>query len=119
MARRAHPPGDGPSDETLLAGLAVGDERAGVPDDALRHALVSRGRDPCDSALVTDSLGRVRAALGELPRDQRWAVPLAAMYGRSASEIAASESIPLGTAKSRIRMGMAKLRNTVLAEAAS
>jgi DNA-directed RNA polymerase specialized sigma24 family protein len=34
------------------------------------------------------------------------------MYGRSAAEIAEAEAIPLGTAKSRIRMGMAKLRDT-------
>jgi RNA polymerase sigma-70 factor (ECF subfamily) len=48
-----------------------------------------------------------------LPIEQRRAVVLAAMYGRSATEIARIEEIPLGTAKGRIRLGMAKLRDVL------
>jgi hypothetical protein len=44
---------------------------------------------------------------------------LAAMYERAAAGIALSEAIPLGTAKSRIRTGMVKLRKTVVIEEAS
>ena len=39
------------------------------------------------------------------------------MYGWSAGEIARTESIPLGTAKGRIRLGMAKLRGALEVEA--
>ena len=52
----------------------------------------------------------------KLPIEQRRAVLLAAMYGRTAAEIAKAEAIPLGTAKTRIRMGMAKLREAVVIE---
>jgi RNA polymerase sigma-70 factor (ECF subfamily) len=35
---------------------------------------------------------------------------LAAFYGRTAEEIARSEAIPLGTAKTRIRLGLRRIR---------
>ena len=49
------------------------------------------------------------SALETLPADQRQAVLLSAI-GLSASEIAASADLPLGTAKSRVRLGLAKAR---------
>jgi RNA polymerase sigma-70 factor (ECF subfamily) len=52
----------------------------------------------------------LRTALEELPVEQRRATVLAALYGRTANEISSSESIPLGTAKTRIRAGLSKLR---------
>ena len=57
-----------------------------------------------------DDRSHVRAALGELPVAQREAVVLAYWGGLTAEEIADHEHIPLGTAKSRIRLGLAKLR---------
>jgi len=70
-----------------------------------------------EAAENIDALGRVRAALADLPIDQRRAVLLAAMYGWSAPEIAQAEAIPIGTAKGRIRLGMAKLRGALEIEA--
>jgi RNA polymerase sigma-70 factor, ECF subfamily len=52
----------------------------------------------------------VRAALGALPAPQREAVMLAYWGGLTADEIARRVHVPLGTAKSRIRLGLAKLR---------
>ncbi len=75
---------------------------------------MSNRRQPDDAALTSDAVGRAKAALAGLPIEQRRAVVLAAMYGRTAAEIAAEEAIPLGTAKSRIRLGMAKLREAVV-----
>ena len=57
-----------------------------------------------------DDSGSVRAALGELPQSQREALVLAYWGGLTAEEIAERVHIPLGTAKSRIRLGLAKLR---------
>ena len=57
-----------------------------------------------------DDRGAVRTALAELPLPQREALVLAYWGGLTAEEIAQRESIPLGTAKSRIRLGLAKLR---------
>jgi RNA polymerase sigma factor (sigma-70 family) len=86
------------------------------PADLVFGTLLSTERPPDEAAAGTDVLGRVRAALAELPTDQRRAVVLAAVHGRSASEIALIESIPLGTAKGRIRLGMAKLRGVLEVE---
>jgi RNA polymerase sigma-70 factor (ECF subfamily) len=55
----------------------------------------------------------VRAVVEELATlrpEQRRAVVLAAWYGRTADEIATLEGIPLGTAKTRIRDGLRRLR---------
>jgi RNA polymerase sigma-70 factor (ECF subfamily) len=55
----------------------------------------------------------LRAALDELPQEQRQALLLAALCGRTAAEISESESIPLGTAKTRIRAGLHKVRSSM------
>jgi RNA polymerase sigma factor (sigma-70 family) len=54
---------------------------------------------------------RLASALAMLPAEQVVAVVLAAVYGLTAQEIADRESIPLGTAKTRIRLGLARLRD--------
>ena len=86
------------------------------PDDQVFLGLLSANRKPEDAAVAEDSLDRIRVALRSLPIQQRRAVLLAAMYGRTAQEIAVAEDIPLGTAKSRIRLGMDKLRESVVIE---
>lgn len=88
------------------------------PDAQVFLQLMSPDRLPEDAAITEDAVGRVRAALKNLPVDQCRAVLLAAMYGHSAAEIARTEAIPLGTAKGRIRLGMAKLREALEIEEA-
>jgi RNA polymerase sigma factor (sigma-70 family) len=88
------------------------------PDDQVFRELMSTERQPDESAVTQDDVGRIRIALAGLSTDQRRAVVLAAMYGRTAAEIAEAEDIPLGTAKGRIRLGMAKLREAVVIEGA-
>jgi RNA polymerase sigma-70 factor (ECF subfamily) len=52
----------------------------------------------------------VRDALGALPPAQREAVVLAYWGGLTAAEIACRAGVPLGTAKSRVRLGLAGMR---------
>jgi RNA polymerase sigma-70 factor (ECF subfamily) len=56
-------------------------------------------------------------ALEELPTDQRDAVLLAYGRGLTAQEIARATGIPLGTAKSRVRLGLRKAREVLGAPA--
>ena len=51
-----------------------------------------------------------RAAVGQLPEDQRRALELAYFEGLTHQEIAERTSTPLGTVKTRVRLGLMKLR---------
>lgn len=73
---------------------------------------------PAERTLTSHALDEVRRALASLPDDQRHAVLLAAFYGRTAAEVAGQEQVPLGTAKTRIRTGLRRLRAEVDREAA-
>jgi RNA polymerase sigma-70 factor (ECF subfamily) len=81
-----------------------------APEDRVFLSLVSDERSPDDAASMSESVHQARAALATLPLDQRRAIVLCVMYGRTVAEVATMESIPLGTAKSRVRLGLAKLR---------
>jgi RNA polymerase sigma-70 factor (ECF subfamily) len=82
------------------------EEAAAQPDprtiDQLTGALV-----------LADVVGR---ALAELPPEQREVIVLAFYLGLSQTEIAARLGEPLGTVKSRARLGMARLRNALAAQ---
>jgi RNA polymerase sigma-70 factor (ECF subfamily) len=88
-----------------------------APEDRAFLELVSAERSPDDAAAMSESVAQARVALAALPVDQRRAIVLAVMYGRTVAEVATLESIPLGTAKSRIRLGLAKLREAAVTEA--
>ena len=51
------------------------------------------------------------AALAHLPEEQQSAIRLSFFSGLTHEQIAARQNIPLGTAKTRIRMGMQRLRS--------
>ena len=63
---------------------------------------------------AAEDQSRVRAALAELPTEQRQAIELAYFGGLSHSQLAEHLEAPLGTVKSRVKLGMTKLR-TLLA----
>ncbi|HEX4163751.1 MAG TPA: sigma-70 family RNA polymerase sigma factor [Myxococcaceae bacterium] len=83
------------------------------PDDFAAAALQSNEHNPEDAVQRGDVRHMVRDALGVLPPEQRRAVVLAAVYGRTALEISESEGIPLGTAKTRIRTALIRLRAAI------
>lgn len=64
--------------------------------------------DAAEPVVRRDNSRRVLRALDTLPGDQREAVLLAFGKGLTAREIATTAGVPLGTAKSRVRLGLAK-----------
>lgn len=92
--------------------------RAEPTDPAVLVALQlpSGERDPADAALVEDDVRRLRTAIATLPDEQRRALVRAAYLGQTAREIGTYEAIPLGTAKTRIRTAMLKLRDALAVE---
>lgn len=55
-----------------------------------------------------------RRAMDELPSEQRHCIQLAFWQGLTHQEIASSQGLPLGTVKTRIRLGMRKLRDILV-----
>ncbi len=55
--------------------------------------------------------GSLRMAVADLPPEQRRVVRLAFFFGLSHSQIAAALGSPLGTVKTRLRLGMRRLRD--------
>ena len=88
-----------------------------------RMATESRtqARDSADGAdqraLDAEQRRELISAIQRLPSEQRDAVVLAYCGGLTAREIADSSELPLGTAKSRIRLGLSRARE-LLSEAA-
>jgi RNA polymerase sigma-70 factor (ECF subfamily) len=66
--------------------------------------------DPADATVRSSDAEWLRRALDDVPDEQRRAVVLAGILGFTAQDVAEREGIPIGTAKSRIRLAMEKLR---------
>ena len=93
-ARRAMPADDDELDRLLQSTLGGG-----------------RGADATGEAAATHiDAAQAVARLRTLPPEQARAVVLAVFGGCTAEEIGTREGIPLGTAKTRIRTGMRRLR---------
>lgn len=77
-----------------------------VPDPATEA-------DPGAGLERAEDAGRLTGALGHLPPEQREPIRLAFFQGLTHEQIAAHLSIPLGTVKTRIRLGMIRLRDRI------
>jgi RNA polymerase sigma-70 factor (ECF subfamily) len=72
--------------------------------------------DMADIASVQEASEAVRRALTSIPPEQRRVIEMAFFEGKTHVEIAHELDEPLGTAKTRIRLGMRKLRALLEAE---
>lgn len=75
-----------------------------------RPAEADRDPGPDEQAATLDLTERARRAMSSLPPEQRAALELAYLGGKTSAEISDLEGIPIGTAKTRIRAALLRLR---------
>jgi RNA polymerase sigma-70 factor (ECF subfamily) len=71
---------------------------------------------PDDQVVILDLTERARRAMSSLPPEQRAALELAYLGGKTSAEISDLEGIPVGTAKTRIRAALLRLREVMAPE---
>lgn len=78
------------------------------PLETLAHLLPS-GEHGSDA--LRDNSRLLRQLIQELPKEQRQMIYLAFFRGMTHTDIAKQHNIPLGTVKSRIRLGLSRLKD--------
>ena len=79
--------------------------------ETLLRAIPATEPDPADQAWDRLQRAQISAALLHLPEAQRMIIELSYFEGYTQSQIAARLDEPLGTVKTRLRLGMQKLRD--------
>jgi RNA polymerase sigma-70 factor (ECF subfamily) len=85
-------------------------KRAAAPTADLTADPVATA-DPSEPLARADDATRVSNALGQLPHEQRELIRMAFFDGLTHEQIARAMNIPLGTVKTRIRLGLIRLRD--------
>ncbi len=104
---------------TVARSRAIDRRRAGASQRAQTDplpatvGLVSTAPGPEEDTSIAERRRIVQGALTRLPAEQRQAVEMAYFTGLSHSEIAAALAEPLGTVKTRIRIGLSRLRDAL------
>jgi RNA polymerase sigma-70 factor (ECF subfamily) len=80
------------------------------PETAVALLGPASDRGPAEQVIGAQEREGLADALARLPIGQRRAVVLSVFGGRTAREIAEIDGVPLGTAKTRLRDGLIKLR---------
>ena len=84
-----------------------------VSMDATEIQLPADDLDLFEEALIRERRTLVMAAMQTLPPEQRITIELAYYQGLTQSQIAAETGLALGTVKTRIRLGLSKLKSAL------
>jgi len=90
--------------------------RESVPQDPegdFLETIPGDSDDPVSSVQLHERQELVRCALASLPREQRLALELSYFSGFTQQQLSEALNEPLGTGKTRIRLGMQKLRRAL------
>jgi len=82
-------------------------------DESQLRDLVDPAEPPDLGLLTRDQITRLRGAMARLPVMQRVVIEMAYFEGLTQTEIAARLAEPLGTVKTRVRLGLLKLREAM------
>ena len=85
----------------------------GEPIEALSNRQDHNSEDGAEHAARADERSSIQEAFTQLPDDQSIVLELAYFKGLNHQEISDQLNLSLGTVKSRIRLGMEKLRRTL------
>lgn len=95
-------------------------DRTSIPDDPLwierQEPSAPESDNPLANIQDAQLRERIRQAMQMLPLEQRRLIEQAYTRGLSHTELAAEVGLPVGTVKSRIRLGMRKLRKHLILE---
>jgi RNA polymerase sigma factor (sigma-70 family) len=94
-------------------------EIAADPDGLVLDGLPAADLGPAEMASRRHRRALIQSAFAELPPPQRQAISLAFLDDLTHEQVAAELGLPLGTAKTRIRSGLQKLRGMLGAQGAA
>jgi len=84
-----------------------------APDQPEGVEFVAPDAGPDTLAVATEQQSQLRRAMADLPEEQRRLIAMAFWEGLSHSEVASRTGLPLGTVKTRIRLGLIKLKEAM------
>jgi RNA polymerase sigma-70 factor, ECF subfamily len=85
-----------------------------IPWEDVEYAEIMFMPDPWEETWRLEQAALIHEALQNLPCEQRRVIELAYFEGLTHDEIAKHCHIPLGTAKSRLRLGLHRLKRTLI-----
>lgn len=105
---------------TIARRIAIDTFRQQRRDPILNTLWIDDNAEQWENVLSVGHAGELsrlmRVLIADLPIDQRQVIELAYFYGMTHSQIAEYVDLPLGTVKTRIRLGMEKLRAAWIAD---
>ena len=103
----------------VLDRVRVSSRQRDLPVDEMRRlAVLDIAPDAADIVGERDETARVIAELRALPAEQRDTLAAVTLYGFTAREVSEASNVPLGTVKTRIRLGLRRRRDRLGARVA-